>query len=167
MVRSLLRDRFELQVHLETEEAEIYRLVRARRGGALGPGLKPSDAGCSTIRPAAPPLPLAPGTLPRCGGRIGPGTLTFNGVRIGDLAARDLTRAVGAVVVDQTGITGDFDVTLEWAPDRRNPDTGARTNEPGVSIFTAVQEQLGLTLEPSRGAVDVLVIDRIERPTPD
>jgi uncharacterized protein (TIGR03435 family) len=93
--------------------------------------------------------------------------LTFNGVRIGDLAARDLTRAVGAVVVDQTGITGDFDVTLEWAPDRRNPDTGARTNEPGVSIFTAVQEQLGLTLEPSRGAVDVLVIDRIERPTPD
>jgi bla regulator protein blaR1 len=167
MVRSLLRDRFGLQVHLETQDADIYRLVRARRDGALGPGITPSDAGCSTIKAAVPSRPLPPGTVPRCGGRIGPGKLTFNGLPMGDLAARDLTRAVGAVVVDHTGIAGDFDVTLEWTPD--TPDAGpqARTGDPGVSIFTAVQEQLGLKLEPARGPVDVLVIDRIERPTPD
>jgi uncharacterized protein (TIGR03435 family) len=167
MVRSLLHERFKLRTHLETQDAGIYRLVRARRDGALGPGLKASDAGCSTIKSIGPQRPLPPGTLPRCGGRIGPGKLTFNGVRIGDLAARDLTRAVGAVVVDDTGIEGEFDVVLEWTPSPAPGATATPAAETGVSIFTAVRDQLGLALEPSRAPVDVLVIDHIERPTPD
>lgn len=167
MLRSLLRERFQLQVHTETQEADVYRLVRAHRDGPLGPGLKPSDAGCSTVKPGTPPLPIKQGTMPRCGGRIGPGTLTFNGLQMGELAARDLTRIAGAIVVDHTGMTGDYDVTLEWTPETPKANAAARAADPGVSIFTAVQEQLGLKLEPARAPVDVLVIDRVERPTPD
>jgi uncharacterized protein (TIGR03435 family) len=67
--------------------------------------------------------------------------------------ADNLSGRAGRVVVDETGLPGDYEITLEFAPD--------------VSVFTAVREQLGLTLESSRGLVPVLVVDRVERPTPD
>lgn len=72
-----------------------------------------------------------------------------------------LSGPVDRVVRDQTGLTGNFDLTLEWSPD------DAALNAGGVSIFTAVQEQLGLKLESKRGPVEVLVIDHVERPAPD
>jgi uncharacterized protein (TIGR03435 family) len=87
------------------------------------------------------------------------------------LFANALTALVGRVVVDRTGLTGswDFDLTFEPMPVRR-PGAAAELPAPdpdAPSIFTALREQLGLTLETTRGPVDVLVIDRIEHPTPD
>ena len=71
--------------------------------------------------------------------------------------------AVSRGVVDRTGLQGPFDVELEWSSDVSAGATAGNT----PSIFTALQEQLGLRLEPSRGPVEVLVIDSVERPTPN
>jgi uncharacterized protein (TIGR03435 family) len=69
-------------------------------------------------------------------------------------------------VVDKTGMTGKYDVTLTWTPDRASgPNSAPPTDASGPSIFTAVQEQLGLKLQPARGPVKSLVIDHIERPS--
>jgi len=73
-----------------------------------------------------------------------------------------LSGPVNRTVRDHTGLKGNFDVALEWTPDDLTPNGPS-----AVSIFTALQEQLGLKLEPTRGPVDVLVIDHVERPTPD
>jgi uncharacterized protein (TIGR03435 family) len=75
-------------------------------------------------------------------------------------------------VLDRTGITGAFDLELDWTPDQPASPTDAaraidRPADPGLSIFTALQEQLGLKLESTKGPVDVIVIDRAEQPTPD
>jgi len=92
--------------------------------------------------------------------------------------ALDLSRGVNRIVVDRTGLSGQFDYRLEWTPDQLPPPIprSSRPDAPpppppapvdGPSIFAAVQEQLGLKLESTRGPVDVLVIDRAERPTAD
>jgi uncharacterized protein (TIGR03435 family) len=90
-----------------------------------------------------------------------------------------LSATVGRSVVDRTGLTGRYDITLRWTPDRvLQRAAGTAPSEPirvngveidpnGPSIFTALQEQLGLKLESERGTVEALVIDHIERPTPD
>jgi len=90
--------------------------------------------------------------------------------------ASNLSSRVNRVVVDKTGMTGNFDLNLEWTPDQFQgagplgafpgaPPRGSDTQ--GPSIYTALQEQLGLKLESTREAVDVLVVDRVEPPTPD
>ena len=94
-----------------------------------------------------------------CGLGFNPGILTGGSIGLGPLAQR-LSPIVGRVVVDRTGLTGKFDFELKWAQDPA-ADTA------GPSIFTALQEQLGLKLESTRGPVDVLVIDHVERPAPD
>ena len=104
------------------------------------------------------PTPPAPGHAPPCS------TGTFHGrIVIEDLTMAQLANILGGtldrVVKDHTGLTGNFDATLEWAADD--------LSRGGVSIFTAVQEQLGLKLVSTREPVDVLVIDRAEHPTPD
>ena len=77
-----------------------------------------------------------------------------------------LSAFVGRLVIDRTGLTGDFDLDLSYTPE--SPARGAiGVPTDGPSIFTALQEQLGLKLESQRGPVDVFVIDRAERPTPD
>ena len=88
--------------------------------------------------------------------------------------ARTLSQFVGRVVVDRTGLTGPYDLDLNWTPDQMPQGTlppGAPPLPPidpnGPSIFTALQEQLGLKLDSIKGPVDVLVIDRVEPPTPD
>ena len=80
--------------------------------------------------------------------------------------ALHITSHVGRPVIDKTGLTGSFDYELRWTPDEPSPDGGA-ARAGGPSIFAAVEEQLGLKLEPQRGPVEVLVIDSIERPTPN
>ena len=76
--------------------------------------------------------------------------------------ANVLSGPVNRTVRDKTGLKGNFDLTLEWTPDDLSPNAA-----PGASIYTALQEQLGLKLESTRGPVEVLVIDRAEHPTPD
>jgi uncharacterized protein (TIGR03435 family) len=148
-LRALLADRFQLRVHTESKGAPVYALVIARGGHKL----KPAKEG--------------PGGSQRGGGGGG----TFHATRwTPAMLAKTLSRFVGRDVEDRTGISGEFDIDLEWSPDVvRPPNAGADAPTPvgsdGPSIFTALQEQLGLRLESSRGSVDVIVVDRAERPS--
>lgn len=145
-LQSLLEDRFHLRTHRETRDLPIYALVRAGKDGAPGPGLSRSPIDC--VKDPA-----------KCGFMGGPVGRIRAEALTSDLLMQLLGSATGRVVVDRTGLQGPFAVNLEWSPDQSSPDK--------PSIFTAVQEQLGLKLESTRGPVGVLVIDRVERPTPD
>src|SRR5205823_2620133 len=96
----------------------------------------------------------------RCETRLLPGQLTSTSMTTGSLASYLASNVVRTVVKDQTGQIGSFAITLEWAPESAGPTDKA-------SIFTALQDQLGLKLEPVRGSADVVVIDHIERPAED
>ena len=190
MLLNLLKDRFQLATHPETRELPIFNLVQARPDGRLGPDLKPTSAECQAIiaeRAAVakaagaggppPPLPSFPGPndpLP-CGfARMPAGLMEVSGRTIAQTVTT-LADLVGRPVIDKTGLTGLYDFSLKYAPTGRvvgpfGPPPGAP--EPGLdpdapSLFTAVQEQLGLKLENARGPVEVVVIDRLEKPTPD
>lgn len=170
MLRTLLADRFRLIVHRETRELPIYNLVRARANGSLGPQLHSSNVDCAARRAAAGtvPIPLS-GQPGSCGVRFGRGRSSATGMTMPQLAEIALSRSVSRPVVDRTGLDGAFDWILEWTPDQQPPagnePVSIDPNHP--SIFAAIQEQLGLKLEPARGPVAVLVIDRAEHPTGD
>ena len=170
MLRTLLADRFKLVVHTETRVEPIYALVLAKRDGSLGPNLHPAAADCATLRTAA----LAAGPL-KGSGPCGLGGLLGNmhirGIGIDQLALM-LQRDAGRRVVNKTGLTGNFDWDLTWTPQEFRQAPFDRERFPsidpdGPSIFTATEEQLGLKLQPEKGEGDVLVIDRVERPTED
>jgi uncharacterized protein (TIGR03435 family) len=177
MIRSLLAERFKLVVHEETKDQPIYALVVARSDGRLGPQLKKSETDCAALMAAArgrgpgrglpPPGPLQPGEAIPCGIRIGPGNMAVGGSTLAQFA-NSLGMFVGRVVLDKTGLTGPYDFSLTWTPDQmpnRPPGAPEIAVDPnGPSIFTAVQEQLGLKLDSQRGPVAMLVIDRIEKP---
>jgi uncharacterized protein (TIGR03435 family) len=91
------------------------------------------------------------------------GYIEAHGMTIDTILLHGLMPILDRVVIDKTGLTGDFDWTLEWSAEPV-PDNAAPL---GPSIFTAVQEQLGLKLEPARGPVEMLIIDSVARPTPD
>ena len=167
-LRNLLEERFKLKVHRETRDMDIYALVMARPGGAPGPGLKPTTQDCAAAAAAArrggPPPTGKPGE-PFCGIQGGPGRLRFGGLPATSLAAA-FSGAAGRMVVDRTGLTGSWDFELAYAVEARGAD--APPVDPNApSLFTAVQEQLGLKLEPTKGPVEVLVIDSIEKPVED
>jgi len=145
LLRSLLEERFALKVHHETRQLPIYTLVRLRKDGALGPRMTRSSLDCSK-------------TPAKCGYDGLAGHLNVGWITTAMLTTL-LSGAAQRVVVDRTGLDGRFDVDLEWSPDQ------TATDKP--SIFSAVQEQLGLKLESTKGPVDVLVIDHVERPTED
>jgi uncharacterized protein (TIGR03435 family) len=166
--RQLLADRFRLRVHNETRELPIYALVVANSDGKLGPSIQPVAVDrCpeaiaraeARARSGQPPAAPVPGQRMTCGLGYNSGVLTGGSISLAPLAQR-LSPIVGRVVVDRTGLTGKFDFDLKWAQD-------SSADAAGPSIFTALQEQLGLKLESARGPVDVLVIDHIERPSPD
>ena len=166
-LRNLLEDRFKLRMHRETRELDIYALVMARPGGTPGPGLKPTTQDCSKAveppRPGAPP-PGASGQ-PFCGIAGSPGRVRFGGLPASAFATA-LSGPAGRMVVDRTGMTGSWDFELTFAPENRGPDAPpADPNAP--SFFTAIQEQLGLRLESTKGPVEVLVIDSVEKPVED
>ena len=157
MVRSLLRDRFQLAVHMERRDLPVYFLVAAHADGRLEPGLRRSQVDC--LDPEARKKAIAAGRDTRivCGLTFDPGVFTASGVAVSVMLG-ELTAASGRAVIDRTGLTGNYDIELKWTP---QPDP----NSDNVSIFTAVQEQLGLKLESGTAPLDVVVIDRIERPT--
>jgi uncharacterized protein (TIGR03435 family) len=174
MVRTLLAERFGLAVHTETRELPVYALVMARADGRRGPQLRPAAVDCAALLAArgrgAPPTPAQPGDRPVCGMRTVPGRMVAGGYALGDVA-RNLAPFAGRTVVDKTGLTGTFDLDLTWTPDQI-PQAPLTPGAPpidanGPSIFTALQEQLGLKLDSQRGPVEVLVIDRAEKPRPD
>ena len=166
-LRNLLVERFKLRTHRETREMDIYALVMARPGGGPGPGLKPTTQDCS--KPVEPPRPGAPAPgapgQPFCGISGTPGRVRFGGLPASSFATA-LSGPAGRMVVDRTGMTGSWDFELTFAPENRAPDAPpADPNAP--SFFTAIQEQLGLKLESTKGPVEVLVIDSVERPVED
>ena len=163
MLRSLLADRFDLVVHQETRELPVYALVVARDDWKFGPEINPSKVDCEGGVPE-PPM---------CGMRVGPGQMAMSGTPMSQFASV-LANIVGRPVLDRTQLAGTFDFRLSWTPDRmpQGPvPSGAPSLPPvdpnGPSLFAALQEQLGLRLEPTRAPLEILVIDRVERPTPD
>jgi len=147
MIRTLLAERFKLVTHRETRQLPIYALLIARSDGRLGSSLHRSDE----------PRRLVQDTY---------GVFIARGETIEGLARR-LNQAVRRPVVDRTGLSGTYDVDLRFAPLGPASPADVSSAADAPSIFTAVQEQLGLKLEATTGALDVLVIDRVERPTED
>jgi len=175
MLQALLADRFHLVTHRETREMPVYALVLARKDGRLGSNLTESkEGGCTTPDRTQPPPPQEPGKPPvqYCGQQMmGMGTLNATSVPISNIVPI-LARLLGRTVIDKTGLAGKYDLKLEWTPDdsqmiRKSPDAPAPPppDNQGPSIFTAIQEQLGLKLESQKGPVEMLVIDRAEKPT--
>jgi bla regulator protein BlaR1 len=179
MMQALLAERFGLKARKENREMSRYDLVLARADGRLGPQLKASTTDCQAIFAAArrgggpPPAPPGPGEPLPCGFRVGPGRMQGGAFPLSQLATA-LSPMVQRVVIDRTGLTGNFDIDVTFTPDQMPqgpPPPGApplpSIDANGPSIFTALQEQLGLKLESVRGPVEVLVIESVSRPTPD
>ena len=152
MLLPILEERLNLKYHHETREMPVYILVTARGG--------------TKLKPAAPEVPnaaVAPGEnkgpMRRSMLLDGPGHLESQGTNLG-LLVHELSQTLGRTVVDKTGLTGNYDYTLSWTP-----ENGPPTDTTGPSLFTAVQEQLGLKLETEKEPVEVVVIDHIDRPS--
>jgi uncharacterized protein (TIGR03435 family) len=164
-VRHLLEDRFKLAVHHEMREQPSYVLVMDRTDSRLGPRLKRSDVDCTDPAESAAKDPS--GNL-KCGIRGRAGSAT--GKHTMAVLARFLTNVVPdyRTVADQTNLVGTYEFQIDWAPEVPVPSDGAPAppSDPNsASIFTAVREQLGLRLDSGKQQVDVLIIDRAERPT--
>ena len=174
-LRTLLADRFKLAIRNETREMPIYALTLARPDGRLGSQLRSSNVDCAAVFAAAKargeaPPPTTNGR-PTCGTRTTRGNMMTTGVAMSDFA-RNLSPFAGRPVVDTTGLTGVYDLNLAWTPEQGLPGpdgtaSQAATSSDSVSLFTAVQEQLGLKLDAQRGSVDVLVIESAQRPVDD
>jgi uncharacterized protein (TIGR03435 family) len=160
MFRSFLRDRFQLKVHWETKELPVLALVVAKGGPKLQQA-KPGDTYPDGIKgPDGKPAGHA-GML-----MWGRGRLTGQGIPIGNLVP-PLTQELGRIVEDKTGLTGNYDIELRWTTDDAAPDSRSASDSPGPSLFTAMQEQLGLKLESQKAPVQVLLIDHVEQPAPN
>ena len=172
MLRRLLSERFKLVARMETREIPIYALVGAKPDRSLGPGLRRAAVDCLAItaaaekRGVAPELPQPQGNRPACGTRSMPGLMMGAGVSMSDFA-RNLAGPADRLVVDKTGLTGSWDFDLTYALDQPVPNIPGLPPPPpdAAPLFTALQEQLGLKLEPQRAPVEVLVIVSIERPS--
>lgn len=171
MLQSLIEDRFQLKMHRETRELPVYELVVAKGG----PKLKLSEDQ-SPIRPPErgappPPIPQRGGPMPRGSTRMGRGNLESSGVPLATFVTA-LSQQLGRPVIDKTALQGLYDIKLEWTPELGQGPISPGGPEPpppppdaaGPSIFTAVEEQLGLRLESTKGPVEVLVVDSVEKP---
>jgi bla regulator protein BlaR1 len=184
MLRALLEDRLKLKVHRESKEVPAYSLTVAKNGAKLQPA---EEGSCMPFEvfSAAPPPPPQPGEkfLPICGGRMIQRAMPMITWQVRGGTLDDLATALGSdldrIVINKTGMAGKFDFRIEFAPDEtavglnrlRTADgpliTPSAPSDPpgGPSIFTAIQEQLGLKLEASKGPREFLIIDHIEKPT--
>jgi uncharacterized protein (TIGR03435 family) len=170
MIRTMLAERFRLAAHREQQERSAF-LLQTLRGGEPGPALKPVDGDCGTAlanltrgRPTTQRLNRGPD----CSFGGGPGRMQGNAISL-EMFSRVLGRLLSRPVVNRTGLTGSFDLDLSYRIDPAGQATaGAQPVDPDApSIFTAVQEQLGLRLVSGRALVDVLVVDAVASPTPD
>jgi uncharacterized protein (TIGR03435 family) len=180
MMQSLLADRFKLAVHFEDRETPVPALVLAKPN-ALGPRIRPHEQGLACdARWTASPDPSAAtvppgGWLPMCGGVAGRNapdhTVLFGARNIPmDHIALYLPSLykLGRPVVDRTGLTGNFDFTLQWKPDKNGPLSflsGSTDELEGTPFLDALKEQLGLKLKPAKAVIPTLVIDHVEEPS--
>ena len=156
MLQPVLADRFKLTIHTEIKQLPVYDLVLAKSGSKLKEatvgdtydnGIKSTDGkgGAGMMR-------------------MRPGQLNAQGVPITSLI-NQLAQQLHRTIIDKTGLTGKYDLTLTWTPDDTPPQEEATGDSSAPSIFTALQEQLGLKLQPSKGPVETLVIDHAEMPS--
>jgi uncharacterized protein (TIGR03435 family) len=189
MMQSLLEDRFHLKLHRETRSGPAYELTVAKGGSKL----KENDGTCSVDVPsAAVPRDAATGR-PVAGfasGRVsppsqpgvpcrfrlnltnGPNQLFLSSGTTMDGICSFLSRVTGRTIIDKTGLRGKYDLRLEYLPDRAAPAAtavdqpdGTADIQPGASLFTAVEQQLGLKLVAVKGTREVIVIDHVEKPS--
>ena len=167
LLRQLVEDRFAVRARFESRELPVYALVLVRNDGTLGPRMRRNDRDCAAV--AAGRTQGEP-----CGGELFPGRVSARGVTPTQMvsALARLMPNVGRPVIDRTGLEGMYDLDLSWTPDQllpnQAPDTPIQVFDPNApSLFTALQEQLGLKLDSQRGAVNVLVIESARQPTPD
>lgn len=162
MLRTLLRERFRLRAHTEKRSMPAFALRLARRDRRLGPQLRESTGDCSANTSQAGQS----GSDSVCGIRADGGVITGRSVSSGQLAGNlSGYPTIDRFVADRTGLTGRYDFRLEYSPAFAGPADAVAN--PGPSLFTALTEQLGLTLQPEKAVLPVLVIDRVEKPTPD
>ncbi len=158
MLQPVLADRFQLHVHHETRNLPVYNIVLAKGGLKMKESVPaaPMAAGSPTSPAIAPPRRCTPKS-------VGNGLRVEHDCTISDIR-NILEGPTGRYVIDKTGLAGRYDFELRWTPDDTPADSPLAG---GPSIFTAVEEQLGLKLEPATAPVDVLVIDHAEQPSPN
>jgi uncharacterized protein (TIGR03435 family) len=153
LIQMMLGERFSLVVHREKREIPTYSLVTTRDDQRLGLGLSRSDVDCGDSK-------TRQGTrngAPACGFTVGTGTIRGGAIPV-DTLAQLLSQPAGRPVANHTNLQGSFNVDLEWSP------FGADTGD-APSIFSAVQEQLGLRLQPDKALHDMLVVDMVQPPS--
>jgi uncharacterized protein (TIGR03435 family) len=152
MLRPLLQERFDLKFHYESRTLPLYVLVIGKGGSKLKVFEPPGNPTTNGLR------------------STGRGRLEAQGIPM-EAVASVLSKEVGRTVLDETRLNGKYDFTLEWEPDDAPPvagnDNGLAQDSVAPSLFTALQEQLGLKLEPRKGPIRVMVIDHVEPPTPN
>jgi len=179
MLQSLLADRFKLTLTHETKDLPIYALVVAKSGPKFHETTLPPPDPEAAAEPPGPPKPGQP-LRARVGIMMGRGQLNMNGAPMSQFA-NALSDQVGRKVLDKTGLEGNYDLTLQWTPDegqgrmfggagggpegRSASDSAPPPDPSGPTLFTALQEQLGLKLESEKGPVETLVIEHIEKPS--
>ncbi len=175
MLQTLLEDRYALKVHRETKELPVYALVVAKSGLKVKPSncVHPDGDSPQPSPGQSPPMTCGNTRVSRNGQNL---VMTATGITMADLV-RTLSRVTDRTVIDGSGYTQPFNASFEWTPDQGAGQTppapdgsasaAASTDTAGASVFTALQEQLGLKLESTKGPVDVLIIDHVEKPTPN
>jgi uncharacterized protein (TIGR03435 family) len=158
MLRSLLEERFALKTHNETRQIDVYALVPDRTDRKLGPNVKPWTGTCGSGKA---PRPEGDPAMPRCTGGFRLPGLVLEGVTMVPVAEMLSMRRplLGRIVQDHTGLTGPYDIELEFDFNAAN-----RSDYAGPSIFAALKEQLGLKLEASKGPLQVLVVESASTP---
>ena len=175
MVRQLLADRFGFRAHTDARVADVYHLVLSRRDGALGPKARRATIDCMPFyrgirsraqvprdasgRDLCPPVDVAMANNQML-------TLRWNGMTLAFLASV-LEARVGWVVVDRTGLEGLYDFELAWPDADRDAVAGVPQVGGPQTFLPAIEQQLGLRLDEAKGTVDVLIVDAMQRPTPD
>jgi uncharacterized protein (TIGR03435 family) len=174
--QALLADRFKLAVRRETREVPVYQLVRTNRDERLGPGMRRSTVDCPAIQRATdeaakggPPAPN-PNTPDRmvCGMRVSIGRIQFGGRPLSPTLTNVLTAITQRRVVDRTGLTGEWEFDISFTPPSPPPGIELPPPDPdAASLFTVLQERLGLKLEAARLPMPVMEVERVEPPLED
>jgi uncharacterized protein (TIGR03435 family) len=158
MLQALVLDRLKMTIHHETRQLPIYSLVIGKSGSKL-----------QETKPIAPGVPVPRGGVSVRTSRTGSGPMTLTVLHCTNTELPGIfVPHVGRTIIDKTGLTSVYDFTLQFMPDDAAAAPGSTSSVPdptAPSIFTAIQEQLGLKLESGKGPVEVMVIDHVERPS--
>lgn len=168
--RAVFADRFKLKARIDRREVPAFAVVLARPGQPLPVGMTRIATDCAALRAARqrgetpPPPPLTPAGAPPCGARYGGGQIVSSGMPIAQFV-RSIQSSAGRIMIDRTGLEGDYEFTFRYS----TPRPGGAPPDPDAApdLFTALSEQLGLKVEPTRATSEFLIVEHIERPTPN